>query len=63
MASSRITNQHVVAGAVAITVTLPSDATLAIPEDFTHRWAYAYLLSAVLFLIGLITLLFMLRVI
>ena len=37
--------------------------TLEIPENFTHRWAYAYLLSAILILIGLITLLFMLRVI
>ena len=38
-------------------------ATLQIPENFTHRWVYAYLLSAVLILIGLITLLFMLRLV
>ncbi|MEZ4563615.1 MAG: DUF202 domain-containing protein [Thermomicrobiales bacterium] len=34
---------------------------LDIPEEFKQRWIYAYLLSAVLFLIGLITLVFMLR--
>ena len=38
-------------------------ATLQIPEDFEHRWAIAYTISAVLILIGTITLLFMLRVI
>lgn len=38
-------------------------AALQIPEDFEHRWAAAYAISAVLIVIGLITLLFMLRVI
>lgn len=36
---------------------------LDIPDEFKQRWLYAYLLSAVLFLIGLITLIFMLRAI
>ena len=36
---------------------------LQIPEDFEPRWAIAYAISAVLILIGSITLLFMLRVI
>lgn len=34
---------------------------LEIPDDFKQRWTYAYLLSALLFLIGLITLVFMVR--
>jgi inner membrane protein YidH len=34
---------------------------LQIPDDFKQRWTYAYLLSALLFLIGLITLIFMVR--
>lgn len=34
---------------------------LEIPDEFKQRWIYAYLVSAVLFLIGLITLIFMLR--
>lgn len=38
-------------------------APLEIPDEFKHRWVYAYLISAVLFLIGLITLVFMLRII
>jgi putative membrane protein len=35
--------------------------TLQIPEDFKRRWIYAYLLAALLILIGLITFVFMLR--
>jgi putative membrane protein len=38
-------------------------APLEIPDEFKQRWMYAYLVSAVLFLIGLITLVFMLRMI
>lgn len=38
-------------------------APLEIPDDFKQRWIYAYMISAVLFLIGLITLVFMLRVV
>jgi putative membrane protein len=38
-------------------------ANLNIDAMYKHRWVYAYLLSAMLFLIGLITLLFMLRLI
>jgi putative membrane protein len=39
------------------------DATLHIPEGLKRRWIYSYVLAGVLMLIGLITLLFMLRVI
>jgi putative membrane protein len=37
-------------------------AALEIPKTFKHRWVYSYLLSAILIVIGLATLLFMLRV-
>src|SRR5690606_20230115 len=36
--------------------------SLGIPRKFKHRWVYSYLLSAILVVIGLGTLLFMLRV-
>src|SRR3954451_14782233 len=39
------------------------DATLDIPAGLKRRWIYSYVLAGVLMLIGLITLLFMLRVI
>lgn len=39
------------------------DAAFPLPKDLQQRWVYAYVLAAVLVLIGLITLLFMLRVI
>jgi putative membrane protein len=39
------------------------EADFPIPKDLHQRWLISYLLSAVLILIGLITLLFMLRVI
>jgi putative membrane protein len=39
------------------------DTTLHIPEGLKRRWIYSYVLAAVVMAIGLITLLFMLRVI
>ena len=39
------------------------EEVLQIPGSFKQRWMYAYVLAAILMLIGLITLLFMLRVI
>ena len=39
------------------------EAVLNIPESFKRRWIYSYVLSAVLVLIGFVTLLFMLRAI
>jgi putative membrane protein len=36
---------------------------LDIPPSFKHRWVYSYILSAVLLLIGLFTLVFMLRLV
>lgn len=39
------------------------DATLHIPEGLKRRWIYSYVMAAVVMVIGLITLLFMLRVI
>ena len=38
------------------------EADLQIPHEFKRRWIYSYVLSGVVMLIGLITLLFMLRV-
>lgn len=40
-----------------------SIAALQVPRHLKARWAYAYVLSAVLVLVGIITVLFMLRVI
>ena len=37
------------------------EGVLNIPESFKRRWIYSYVLSAVLILIGLVTLQFMLR--
>lgn len=37
------------------------DDVLEIPSSFRHRWVYSYILSAVVFLIGLLTLIFMLE--
>ena len=39
------------------------DSAFPIPQDLKQRWLYSYVLAGVLTLIGLITLLFMLRVI
>lgn len=39
------------------------DATLHIPEGLKRRWIYSYVTAGVVMVIGLITLLFMLRVI
>ncbi|MFN0144505.1 MAG: YidH family protein [Mycobacterium sp.] len=39
------------------------DVDLHVPEHFKHRWVYSYVLSGVVMVIGLITLLFMLRVV
>jgi putative membrane protein len=39
------------------------NSAFPIPHDLKQRWIYSYVLAAVLMLIGLITLLFMLRVI
>lgn len=39
------------------------DTTLHIPEGLRRRWIYSYVTAAVVMVIGLITLLFMLRVI
>jgi putative membrane protein len=39
------------------------DTTLHIPEGLKRRWIYSYVTAAVVMVIGLITLLFMLRVI
>ena len=38
------------------------DADLEIAAQFKRRWVYSYVLSGVVMVIGLITLLFMLRV-
>ena len=39
------------------------EGALQIPESFKRRWIYSYVLAAVIAVIGLITLLFMLRVV
>jgi putative membrane protein len=39
------------------------DSAFSIPQELKQRWIYSYVLAAVLMVIGLITLLFMLRVI
>jgi putative membrane protein len=39
------------------------DSAFPIPQELKQRWIYSYILAAVLMVIGLITLLFMLRVI
>jgi hypothetical protein len=39
------------------------EEVLQIPASFKRRWIYSYVLSAVLVLIGFVTLLFMLRAI
>ncbi len=42
---------------------LEMEGALQIPASFKRRWIYAYTLAGILMLIGLVTLLFMLRVI